>query len=65
LASSCGELDEPKFVLLRESIMPRQRAERDDRVPDIIAKVRRPALNIRTVEIRIIINLTPEISTVA
>ena len=44
--------------------MPRQRAERDDEIPEIIAKVRRPALNIRTDEIRIVMNLTPEINTV-
>ena len=40
--------------------MPRQRAERDDGIPEIIAKVRRPALNIRTVAIRTVMTLTPE-----
>jgi hypothetical protein len=43
--------------------MPRQRAERDDRIPEIIAKVLRPALNIRTVEMRIVMTLTPETIT--
>jgi hypothetical protein len=60
LASSCGEIGEPDFVVLRDSIMPAQRAERDDRIPEIIAKVRRPALNIRKVEMRIVMTLKPE-----
>jgi hypothetical protein len=44
--------------------MPRQRAEREERIPEIIAKVRRPALNIRKEEMRTMMTLTPEINTV-
>ena len=51
-------------MVVKEGIMPRQRAERDDEIPEISAKVRRPALNIRTDEMRIVMNLTPEMSTV-
>jgi hypothetical protein len=43
--------------------MPRQRAEREDKIPEIIAKVRRPTLNIRKVAMRTIMTLTPETIT--
>jgi hypothetical protein len=63
LASSCGEIVELNFVVLRHSIMPRQRAEREERIPEVIAKVRRPALNIRREEMRTIMTLMPETIT--